>query len=101
MSEKRPGPGEEIKRCEIGSGRVLNGHLFCRRKFRLELVANRASNLGLDGEHVGEIAVVILRPKMDIRSSVDQLRADPDTVTGALHAAFQDVSDAELLPNFP
>ena len=51
----------------------------------------------MDGEDIGQIAIVGLRPEMRVLARIDQLRADPHFVGRALHAAFDDMRDAELL----
>src|SRR5262249_42757484 len=49
----------------------LEMRLFGWRKFRLEFARDLLSEIGLDREDVGQIAVVIVRPKMLVGSGVD------------------------------
>src|SRR3954447_7055593 len=46
----------------------------------------------LDGEDVGEIAIVPVGPQMATRGRIDQLGCDADAVAGLAHAAFEHVS---------
>jgi hypothetical protein len=48
-------------------------------------------------EHVRQRAVVGLGPAVLVGARVDQLHVDAHGVLGALHAAFEDVGDAEFL----
>ena len=45
-----------------------------------------------------ELAVVAFRPQMLVACRVDQLHVDAHRVAGFLHAAFENVRHAELLP---
>ena len=51
----------------------------------------------MDGEDIGQIAIVALRPQMRVVARVEQLRSYPHFVGRTLHAAFHDTRDAELL----
>ena len=51
----------------------------------------------MNREHIREIAIVSLRPKMCIGAGVDELGVDPDTVVDSLDTAFEDVGDPQLL----
>ena len=51
----------------------------------------------MDGEDIGQIAIVGLRPQMRVGPRVDQLRIYPNLIGGTLHAAFDNMCDAELL----
>ena len=51
----------------------------------------------MDGEDIGQIAIVGLRPQMRVGARVDQLRIHPHFVGRALHTAFEDMRHAELL----
>src|SRR6266581_6522301 len=45
----------EIERADVARWRTLDGVLFTRRKFCLQLISNRLRDLALNGEHIGEI----------------------------------------------
>ena len=53
-------------------------------------------DLVLDGEDVGELAVVALGPDVAVGRGVDQLDGDAHPVAGLAHAALDHVLDAEL-----
>ena len=53
----------------------------------------------MDGEDIGQIAIVGLRPQMRVGPRIDQLRIYPHFVGRALHTAFDDMRHAELLPD--
>jgi hypothetical protein len=53
-------------------------------------------DLILDGEDVGEVAVVPVGPDVVASHSVNQLRGDSHPPAGLAHAAFDDVADVQL-----
>ena len=55
-----------------------------------------ARDLVLDGEDVGEIAVIATRPDVQARQSVDQLDGDAHAVVVLAHTAFDDVAHPQL-----
>ena len=76
---------------------MRNGVAFARGKFRLKLVGDRFRDLTLNREYVVEWTIVDLRPKMPVSACIDELRVHSHFPAGALHAAFEQMSDAELL----
>ena len=68
-------------------------------KRRLQRAGDRCGDLALDGEDVGggELAVVALRPEVGVGARVDELHVDAHAVARSLHAAFEDLRDAELI----
>src|SRR5215469_17396039 len=56
-------------------------------------------DLVLDREDVSEITVVTLGPDVLAILGLDQLRGDADAVAGFAQAAFEDIANAELMPN--
>jgi hypothetical protein len=58
-------------------------------------------DLVLEGEDVFEVAIVALGPEVKAGCGVDQLRVDPDPVRSASDAAFEDVTNAEVLGDLP
>ena len=73
--------------------------LFALRQFDRKRSHDPVRNLVLQRENILERAVVALGPDMRVRFRVDQLRIDPDLVSGAAHAALEHVANAELLGN--
>jgi hypothetical protein len=61
------------------------------------LIGNRLGDLALDGEDIGQIAIVGLCPQMRVGPRVEQLRIYPHFIGRALHAPFDDMCHAELL----
>ena len=57
---------------------------------------NALGDLVLDGEDVGEVAVVALCPDVVAGRRVDKLRGDAQALAGLAHAAFEHVAHAEL-----
>jgi hypothetical protein len=51
----------------------------------------------LDREDIGNVAIETLRPLVCVSTGVDQLRVHAHFAAGALHTAFEQVRDAELL----
>src|SRR3982751_3769130 len=84
----------EIKGGDIFRGRLFYLVLLVRKNFGLQLISDGFGDFTLNGEHISKVAIVSLRPKMCVGSRVDQLRVYPDPVRGALHAAFEKMSDA-------
>src|SRR5207244_6568480 len=87
----------KVERRNISRRHLLNRRLFTRRDFGLELVGDRFGDLALNSEHVCEIAIVVLRPKMRVCPGVNQLCAHPHAVRRSLHTSFEDMGDAKLL----
>ena len=51
----------------------------------------------MNGEDVGQLAVVAFRPYVAAVARRDQLRGHADAIAGLAHAAFEDVRDIERL----
>ena len=71
--------------------------LFGAGEFCLQRVGNCFRDLALDCENVSQFAIVSVGPEMRIGQRVDQLHIHADLIVRFLHAAFEDVGDAELL----
>ena len=69
--DKRSCTAVKFECADIGRGCLLNVPLFIQRELRLQLVSDGLCDFGLDGEHVGEIAIVALRPEMRVIAGVD------------------------------
>ena len=61
------------------------------------MIGDRFSDLALNREHVSQIAIISLRPKMGVGAGVDELSVNANVIGRALHASFQQVRDTELL----
>ena len=57
--------------------------------------------IGLDGEDISQIAVVIFRPNVLVTICVDQLHAHSDAVADSTDAAFQKRGYAQRFAYFP
>ena len=66
-------------------------------ELRLDRGDDRLGDLVLHREHVGEVAVVALRPDVAAGGDVVELRRDAHALAVLAHAAFDHVADAELL----
>ena len=62
---------EEIVGSEVRRRALVDCTLFLWRKFGLKLIRNFLGNLALDGEHIGQIAIVFLRPHMRVVAGID------------------------------
>ncbi len=78
-------------RSDVRGGSLVDRTLFPWRYFGLKLIGDGLGDLTLDGENIGQVPVIFLRPDMSVITGVDQLRAHSDTIGRALHAAFQHV----------
>ena len=57
---------------------------------------DRRRKLVLQQEHVLDFAVVAFRPGLGFGRRVDQAHVQPDAIAAALHAAVDDIGDAEI-----
>ena len=81
--------------------RVLASGRLADRQPRRQRLGDGSGDLVLHREHVGQLAIVALRPQVAAVGGVDQLRRDPDPIAGLAHAAFEHVRDAERLRDPP
>src|SRR5438874_11534609 len=79
---------------------VIEKCFFIWRKFRLESGSDFLREIGLNGEYVGQIAVVIFRPNVLVVVGIDQLDVDAYPIADAANAAFQQSRHAESFTNF-
>ena len=87
----------ELKCCYVRGRSLLDRVLLGRRKLGLQLVGDGFGDFALNGEDIRKIAIVSLRPEMRIVARVDQLCVHPHAIGYALHAAFHQMRDPELL----
>ena len=67
-----------------------------RSRANLELTEDVIRDLGLDGEHVFDRSVPLLRPDMGAGLRIDKLRGGADTPALALDRAFQHIADIQF-----
>ena len=70
------------------------------RKPHLELAHDGSGNLALERENVDQVPVEALRPHLPVVRGVDELNRKVNPVADPLHAAFQQISDAERASDF-
>ena len=75
---------------------MLDRLLFLGQELELQGRHDCLGNLILDGEDIGEVAVVAVGPDMVAGLAVDQLGVDPHPVAGLADAAFEHMGDIEL-----
>ena len=79
-------------------GRRLRDRLaLLRQQLDLELLDDRVGDLVLDGEDVGQVAVVAVGPDVPAGLAVDELAVDPHLRAGLADAALQHELDVEFL----
>ena len=75
---------------------MLDCILLGGRERGLQLVGDGFRYFALDGEDIGQIAVVGLRPEMRVVPGIDQLRVHAHFVADALDTSLNDVRHSEL-----
>ena len=65
------------------------------RNLRAQAGDDALGHLALDGEDVGKVAVEVLGPEVQVRAGVDELRRHAHASGGLLHAAFEQMRDAQ------
>ena len=80
-----------VRRLALGA-KILRGI-----ELRLDRGDDGLGDLVLHREHVGEVAVVALRPDVAAGGDVVELRRDAHAVAALAHAALDHIADAELL----
>ncbi len=76
---------------------ALGAEILRGIELRLDRRDDGLGDFVLHGEHVGEVAVVALRPDMAAGGDVVELRRDAHAVAALAHAALDHIADAELL----
>ena len=99
IQQKALGLRVKIEGCDIGGRGTFDRIYFTRRKLCLKLISDCLRDLALDGKHIGQIAIIGLRPQMRVITSVDQLCVHADAVRSPLHTPFEQMCDAQLLPD--
>ena len=80
----------------FGDARLLGG-----AERHLQRADDLLGHVVLDGEYVGQVAIIALRPEMGSIAGVDELRRDADTVGRVADAAFENEADIELAGDCP
>ena len=86
----------EIIGLDAGRGGLANGVDLGRHQPHLQLFDDGPGDLVLDGENVGQIAIIAFGPDMAAAAAVDQLAGDPQAVAGLADAAFEQIADAKI-----
>ena len=76
---------------------ALGAEIFRGVKLRLDRGDDGLGDLILHGEHVGDVAIVALRPDVAAGCDVVELRGDAHAIAAFAHAALDHITDAELL----
>ncbi len=78
---------------------AIETRFFIWRKLRLKSRGNSSGKIGLDGEDVGQIAVVIFGPNVLVVVGIDQLHVHAHPIADAANAAFQKRGHAKRFAN--
>lgn len=89
-------PGGKIGRCLVPRQASLR-----KEDLRPERGHDILSDLVLDGEDVGRLAIVALSPVMVAGCRVNELCGYAQAVAGLPHASLENVADAELAADLP
>ena len=98
---KRAGKIVRLDKSEVGLAifrwLAFDLRFFAGRQFRPQLSRDFLCEIGLDCKNVCHIAIVIVRPKMLVRIRVNQLHVHAHLVSGATHAALENIGNAQSL----
>ncbi len=97
----RQGAHDQVPGVEALRRLALGPEILVGPDLRLDGGHHRLGDLVLDGEHVGEPAVVALRPELLARRDLVELRGDAHVLAALAHAALDQVADAQLLADLP
>ncbi len=75
-----------------------DARLFFGRQFRLQLIGDGSGDVALNGEDIGEIAIVSLRPDMRVGAGINELRIHPHLARDALHTSFEKYATPSCFP---
>ena len=79
---------------------AIEARFFVWRKFCLKSGGDFLREIGLNGEDISQIAVVIFRPNVLVVVGVDQLHVHAHAIADAADAAFQKRGHAKCFANF-
>ena len=97
--EMRQSPHHQTPGVQAFRRVALGVEIFRSVELRLDRGDDRLGDLVLHREHVGETAIVALRPDVASGCDVVELRRDAHTIAVLPHAAFDHVTDAEVFPD--
>ena len=93
-----------LDKSEVGLAifRWLAFHLrfFAGRQFCPQFTRDFLCQIGLDCKNVGDIAIVVVRPKMLVGIRINQLHVHSHLVSRATHAALENIGNAEGFADF-
>src|SRR3954466_15063060 len=95
--KKTFGSSVEFEGGDVTCRGAFNSSLFAWRKAGLQLLSNRHRDLALNGENIGNIAVISLAPERPIRRHIDQLGVDPHPITRSLDTTFHYTANSQLM----
>ncbi len=88
--------------CFEAAGRpLLDPGTHVRRQRRLEGIGDSQCHVALDGEDVGQVAVIVVCPEVLVGLRIDELSGDADAAGRASHATLDDVGDPQLSRDLP
>jgi len=92
------GPATQVRIVGLGILRVAaaDNLLLLRGQPQVERIGNFQCRLFLNGEDVLQVSVEILRPDVEARRTVNELRGDAHAVLRFAHAPFQNVAHAQF-----
>ena len=93
----RQRPHHQIPGIQAARRLAPGAKIFRRIELRFDRGHDRFSDLVLDCEDIGEIAVVALLPDVAAGRDIVELRRDADAVAALAHAAFEYISHTKLL----
>jgi len=88
------GEGEAAKISFVGirvnHARSLQNGLLLRGELNQNLAGNGIGDLALKAQHIADVSLIAIAPKMLVSASLDELCGDADLPAGTEHAAFDD-----------
>ena len=91
-----PPSHDEITRIGIDRPCLLASANRCLYEFKIQSPGKTAGDFVLSLSQVNAISVEPICPKLRAAFAIDQLHVNPDLVINPPHAAFEDITDAEL-----
>ena len=85
----------EIVRLRVPRRRLHDGLALCRQQVCLQGAGHTHRDVTLHREEIVHLAVIALGPEVRIAGRLDQLHIDAHPAAEALHAAFENVRNAE------
>src|SRR5438105_12222340 len=74
--------------------------LLLRRERGTKRIRNTFRHFGFNTEHVGQLPIIALRPKMGVVLRLNKLDIDVHAVAGLLNTSFEDIGHVQSAPYF-